>query len=87
MRYWRPFAQQVTLLYETEDEASDRFDATMSDPWTLRRFFGGQVHEVVEYLRPTGGSFGTETVFRGEITAMECANHAALIAATHLGGR
>jgi len=82
MRYGRPFAQQVTSLYETEDEASERFDAIMSAPWTLSRFLDRQVHEVVDYPRPTGGSFGIETIFRGDITAMERASHAALIAAT-----
>lgn len=87
MRYGRPFAQQVTTLYQTEDEASDRFDAIMNDPWTLRRFLDRQIHEVIDYPRPTGGTFGIETIFRGDLTAIERANHATLMAAALRGGR
>lgn len=78
----RPTAQKVHQLYASEDEASNRFDAEMADPWSLRRFLDRMEQSDIAYPRPTGGGFSVETLFRGNLTDMERLEHAQLLAFT-----
>ncbi|HTU09563.1 MAG TPA: hypothetical protein VMG08_01595 [Allosphingosinicella sp.] len=78
--YGRPAAGRVVTLYETEEEASDRFDAVMADPWTLRRFTDRLDAADVPYPRPSDGTFTVATLFRGDLTPAERVAHAQMMA-------
>jgi hypothetical protein len=80
MHFGKPAAQRIESLYATEQEASDRFDEVMADPWTLRRFLDRLERTEVAYPRPSGGSFFLKTLFRGDLTPQERLQHARMMA-------
>lgn len=79
MNFGKPVAQQVVTLYKSEQGASDCFNRTMANPWSLRRFRDRIERSDISYPRPTGGSFKIETLFRGNLTPEEKVQHASLM--------
>jgi len=75
----RPTAQKLEFLYDSETEASNRFDAIMADPWSLRRSLDRMLCEDLAYPRPTGGQYTIEARFRGDLTEAERLAHARML--------
>ena len=67
----RVMREEVTMLYFSEREASDRFDPIMAQPPGLRKFIDRLTWDTVEYTSRFGESFRIRRPFRGDVTALE----------------
>jgi len=79
MHYSKPVIQRIVKLYKNEQDAADRFDSVMADPWSLRRFIDRLERSDISYPRPSGGTFKVESLFRGNLTMEEKTQHASLL--------
>ena len=81
MKHGRRVAEEIISLYDSEQEAADRFDEQMADPWSLRRFLDRIEWDDTPYPRPTGGKFTIRTPFRGNLTPTEIRRKRRVLAA------
>jgi hypothetical protein len=72
-------AEKVTVLYETEQQAADRFDNIMAKPPLLDVFSARTEWNDVPYPRPSGGIFRVRSPQRGDLSAAEQRDQAAMI--------
>lgn len=75
----RLLSEEVTVVYSSERDAAERFDAIMARPGVLRRFLDRIEWDVVDYPPLGAGQLRVATPFRGDMTLLERVRRANLI--------